>query len=86
MNKSLLLAFIAAILAASILFRGLASIALDDSDTSFFNRSGMRVHHDALTGCEYLGAGILGGAVTPRMARMESKSVGGGVESERNFS
>jgi len=37
----------------------------DDSDPPVGGRSGLRVYHDKLTGCEYLGAAF--GGITPRL-------------------
>ena len=40
-------------------------LMVDDSDLNGFNRSGLRVHTDHKTGCQYLSA-VFGG-VTPRV-------------------
>lgn len=42
-----------------------ANMPTDTTDRGFFQRSGMELHYDAMTGCHYLGT-FLGG-VTPRL-------------------
>jgi hypothetical protein len=41
---------------------------VDDSDIDYWNRSGMAVHTDNLTGCQYLATGLIfRSALMPRL-------------------
>ena len=55
-----------AMVLAGIHFAGsMLGVGMDDTDVSATKRSGMRLHTDALTGCQYLAAN--GGGITPRL-------------------
>jgi hypothetical protein len=67
--KGVLIAFV---IIAAITVIAVSLPQRDDSDTADV-RSGMSIHRDALTGCEYFSRGFFGG-LTPRMNR-EGKQV-----------
>lgn len=56
---------LACIIIVSIVGAGIKNWDIDSTDTSDDERSGMSLYTDALTGCQYLGAGF--GGITPRL-------------------
>ena len=51
-----------------ILLASIHMSPINDTDINRWNRSGMQLYTDSLTGCQYLEAGMIGG-ITPRLDR-----------------
>lgn len=61
----LLLLNLAVVVVFTITLAGLLGYGMDNSDASAWNRSGLKLHTDYLTGCQYLQAP--NGGLTPRL-------------------
>ena len=58
-------AWLLIVISGAVLIRFVFGLGMDDSDASAWNRSGLKLHTDHLTGCQYFQAP--NGGLTPRL-------------------